>query len=130
MKFYLRENGICTSFDYGQLEISGDEQYGFRPYQLMVASIVGCSIGVYRKILDKQRVKYDDISVTADVTRNPNEANRIEKIHIHFIVKGKHVSQDKLVKNLEIARNNCSMVQSVKDSIEVDETVEYIELSM
>lgn len=51
MDFYLKENGVRTSFDYGQLNISGDEAFGFRPYQLMVASIAGCSIGVFRKIL-------------------------------------------------------------------------------
>ncbi|MFG6118854.1 OsmC family protein [Thalassobacillus sp. B23F22_16] len=130
MEFFMRENGIRTQLEYGELNISSNEEFGFRPYQLMVSSIVGCSVGVYRKILDKQRVKYEDIKVTVDVTRNPDVANRIEKVAIHYIVKGHNISRDKLQKNLEIARNNCSMVQSVKDSIDVQETVDYIELSM
>ncbi|MFD1020758.1 OsmC family protein [Thalassobacillus hwangdonensis] len=129
MDFYLKENGVRTSFEFGQLNISGDETYGFRPYQLMVSSIVGCSVGVYRKILDKQRVDYEDMKVTADVKRNPDQANRIEEIHIHYVIKGHHLNQDKLQKNLEVARNNCSMVQSVKDSIKVEETIECLELS-
>ena len=130
MEFFMRENGIRTQLEYGELNISSNEEFGFRPYQLMVSSIVGCSVGVYRKILDKQRVKYEDIKVTVDVTRNPDVAYRIEKAAIHYIVKGHNISRDKLQKNLEIARNNCSMVQSVKDSIDVQETVDYIELSM
>ncbi|MFG6117094.1 OsmC family protein [Halobacillus sp. MO56] len=130
MEFFMRENGIRTQLEYGELNISSNEDFGFRPYQLMVSSIVGCSVGVYRKILDKQRVQYEDIKVTVDVTRNPDEANRIEKVAIHYMVKGYHLNQDKLQKNLEVARNNCSMVQSVKDSIEVEESVEYLELSM
>ncbi|ASF38379.1 Uncharacterized OsmC-related protein [Halobacillus alkaliphilus] len=129
MDFYLKENGVRTSFDYGQLNISGDEAFGFRPYQLMVASIAGCSIGVFRKILDKQRIEFEDIKVTADVTRNSEMANRIEKIHLHYAVKGYRLNQDKLLKNLDISRNNCSMVQSVQNSIEVEETLECIELS-
>ncbi|KHE71585.1 OsmC family protein [Halobacillus sp. BBL2006] len=129
MDFYLKENGVRTSFEFGQLNISGDETFGFRPYQLMVASIAGCSIGVFRKILDKQRVDYEDIKVTAEVTRNPDEANRIENIHLHFVIKGYHLNQDKLLKNLDVSRNNCSMVQSVKNSIEVKETLECIELN-
>ncbi|MCA0984124.1 OsmC family protein [Halobacillus yeomjeoni] len=129
MDFYLKENGVRTRFEYGQLNISGDETNGFRPYQLMVASIAGCSIGVFRKILDKQRVNYEDIKVTAEVKRNPDEANRIENIHLHYVIKGYHLNQDKLYKNLEVSRNNCSMVQSVKDSIKVEETLECIELN-
>jgi putative redox protein len=129
MDFYLKENGVRTSFEYGQLNISGDETFGFRPYQLMVASIAGCSIGVFRKILDKQRVDYEDIKVTAEVTRNPDEANRIESIHLQFVIKGYHLNQDKLLKNLDVSRNNCSMVQSVQNSIEVKETLECIELN-
>jgi putative redox protein len=95
----------------------------------MVASIAGCSIGVFRKILDKQRVDYEDIKVTAEVTRNPDEANRIESIHLQFVIKGYHLNQDKLLKNLDVSRNNCSMVQSVQNSIEVKETLECIELN-
>jgi putative redox protein len=129
MDFYLKDNGVRTSFDYGQLNISGDETLGFRPYQLMVASIAGCSIGVFRKILDKQRVDYEDINVTAQVERNPDEANRIEKVQLHFVIKGYHLNQDKLLKNLDISRNNCSMVQSVQNSIKVEETLECIQLS-
>lgn len=129
MDFYLKDNGVRTSFEYGQLNISGDETFGFRPYQLMVASIAGCSIGVFRKILDKQRVDYEDIKITADVQRNADEANRIEKVHLHYVIKGYHLNQDKLLKNLDVSRNNCSMVQSVQNSIEVEETLECIELS-
>ncbi|MBX0359223.1 OsmC family protein [Halobacillus sp. Nhm2S1] len=129
MDFYLKENGVRTSFEYGQMNISGDETFGFRPYQLMVASIAGCSIGVFRKILDKQRTEYEDIKVTAEVERNPDEANRIEKIHLHYVIKGYHLNQDKLLKNLDISQKNCSMVQSVKNSIEVEETLECIQLS-
>lgn len=129
MDFYLKDNGVRTSFDYGQLNISGDETLGFRPYQLMVASIAGCSIGVFRKILDKQRVDYEDIKVTAEVERNLDEANRIEKVQLHYVIKGYHLNQDKLLKNLDVSRNNCSMVQSVQNSIEVEETLECIQLS-
>ncbi|UOQ92530.1 OsmC family protein [Halobacillus shinanisalinarum] len=129
MEFYIKGEGIRTSFDYGQLDISGDEEYGFRPYQLMTASIAGCSLSVYRKILDKQRINYEDIIVRTDVERKAEEANRIVKIKLHFVVKGYHLNQDKLLKNLDISSNNCSMVQSVKDSIEIEETLECIQLS-
>lgn len=129
MKFYLKENGMRTELNYGELDISGNEEDGFRPFTLMVASIVGCSSSVFRKILVKQRIQMEDLLVTADVERNPKEANRIEKISLHYTVKGHHLDPEKLYKNLAISRKNCSMIRSVEDSIQIDETIETIELS-
>ncbi|RXT15288.1 OsmC family protein [Ammoniphilus sp. CFH 90114] len=126
MEFKMKENGYIAEFEYGELHISGDDIYGFRPFQLMVSSIAVCSGGVLRKVLTKMRVPYEDIKLTAQVERNEAEANRIEKIHVHFIIKGENLNQDKIEKAIELTRKNCPMVQSVKDSIEITETYEMI----
>ncbi|WP_284141552.1 MULTISPECIES: OsmC family protein [unclassified Virgibacillus] len=129
MNYYLKENGVRIKLGYGELEISGDEDFGFRPFQLMVSSIVGCSASVFRKILEKQRTKIEDMIVSAEVERNPEEANRIERIALTFTIKGHQLDPDKLHKSLEVARKNCSMVRSVENSIQIDEKIEIIELS-
>lgn len=129
MEFYLQENGMKTNFDYGELDISGDETYGFRPFQLMVASIVGCSGSVFRKILDKQRIKIEDLTIKADVTRIEEEANRIEKITLTYTIEGHDLNVEKLNKNLELARKNCPMVRSVETSINIEEQLKVIELN-
>ncbi len=130
MEFQFKEAGVRVDLPYGILDISGDEDYGYRPYQLMVASIVGCSASVFMKILDKQQIKVEDFVIQTDVTRNPDEANRIEKIKLHYVIKGKNLSDEKLYKNLAIARKNCSMVRSVEDSIKIIESLETINLSI
>lgn len=127
MEFIMKENGFSTTFEYGELDISGNEQYGFRPYQLLVSSIAVCSGGVLRKVLEKKRITYEDIKVTADVTRNPEGAQEIQKIHLHFIIKGEILNESKIEKSLEVTRKNCSMVQSVKDSIEITESFEIVQ---
>ncbi len=129
MDFHLKEEGMRIDLGYGQLDISGDEAYGFRPFQLMVASIAGCSASVFRKILKKQRISIEDLVIKADVERNPDEADRIEQIDLHFIIKGYQLDDEKLYKNLALARKNCSMARSVEDSITINETLETIELS-
>ncbi|AUJ25426.1 MULTISPECIES: OsmC family protein [Virgibacillus] len=129
MKLHLKEHGFRTELDFGQLDISGDEEFGFRPYQLMVASIASCSGSVFRQILQKQRTDVHDMQINATVERNKDEANRIEKIALTFIIKGSHLDAEKLYKSLHVARNNCSMVRSVEDSIEIVERIEIIELS-
>lgn len=130
MEFQFKEAGVRVDLPYGVLDISGNEDYGYRPYQLMVASIAGCSASVFMKILDKQHIKIDDFIVRTEVTRNPDEANRLEKIKLHYVIKGKNLSDEKLYKNLAIARKNCSMIRSVEDSITIEESLETIQLSI
>lgn len=122
MELIMEENGFVTSVEYGELHISGESQYGFRPYQLMVASIAGCSAGVLRKVLTKMRLEFHDIKISTRVERNEEKANRIEKVHLHFVIQGASLRQDKVEKAIAVARKNCSMVQSVKDSIQVTES--------
>lgn len=129
MKFHINGEQISTDFNYGTLIISGDENHGFRPFELMVASIVGCSGSVFQKVLEKQRTRIEDLSIHAEVRRNPQEANRIEWIRLNYTVKGNHLNIDRLYKNLELSRKNCSMIQSVKECIDIEERIKIIELS-
>jgi len=129
MKFRMKEDAMTVNLTYGDLDISGDETKGFRPFQLMMASIVGCSGSVFRKILEKQRTELEDLQISSTVERNALQANRIEKITIHYIIKGYHLDPEKINRNLELSRKNCSMIQSVQDTIQIEETVELIELS-
>ncbi|GAA5417614.1 hypothetical protein Pryu01_02688 [Paraliobacillus ryukyuensis] len=130
MEFKLKEKGVRVDLPYGVLDVSGDDDFGYRPYQLMVASIAGCSASVFMKILDKQRITFEDLVLQTEVKRNPDEANRIEKIKLHYVIKGKNLSDEKLYKNLAVAHKNCSMVRSVEDSITIEESLETIQLSL
>ena len=127
MKFNVTEEKITGDLPFGEMIISGDETSGFRPFQLMVSSLAGCSSLVYKRILAKQRVEWDEMTVEADVIRSGDEVNRIEKVTLLFKVKGKDLKQEKLQKSLEIASKNCSMVQSVVPTIDVEEKVEIID---
>lgn len=126
MKFKVGEQGVSTELDFGTLTISGDETKGYRPFQLMVSSIASCSGFVFRRVLEKQRLTIDDLTIKATVKRNEQKSNRLEEIHLTFLVKGEDLEQERLERNLKISSRNCAMVQSVKDSIKVIETVEIV----
>ena len=124
MNYSMNKNGFTGHLPFGELQISSNEEYGFRPYQLLVSSLAVCSGGVMRKVLDKMRMPAEDIKVEVqEIVRNEEEADRVEKVHLHFIVTG-DISAEKMPRILELTRKNCSMVQSVKDSIEITETFE------
>lgn len=120
----MNEHGFESNFEFGELKISGQSEYGYRPFQLMISSIAGCSGGVLRNILKKMRLPYEDITIEAEVTRNEEIANRIEKIHLIYTIKAEDISQKKAEKAIELTRKNCAMLQSVAGSIQVTEELQ------
>ena len=125
MKFKMTQNGFDTETPFGKLTISGNEAYGFRPYQLLVSSLAVCSGGVMRNILDKMRMPADNITIEVkEVSRNAEIANRVEKVHLHFVIEGQDIDASKMDRVFELTSKNCSMAQSVIDSIELVETYE------
>ncbi|MGG1631867.1 OsmC family protein [Rossellomorea sp. NRS-1567] len=127
MEFNMQEGGFYTDLGFGKLEVSGNEEYGFRPFQLLVSSVAVCSGGVLRKVLEKMRIEFDDIHIKADITRNEAEANRVEAISLHFTIRGTDIDKNKIEKAMKLTRKNCSMVQSVQDSIKIEETFELVQ---
>ncbi|WP_449354283.1 OsmC family protein [Virgibacillus natechei] len=124
MEYTMTENGFQSEFEYGTLDISSQDEFGFRPYALLVSSIAVCSGGVLRKVLGKMRMDFEDIKIKADVKRNPDVANRVEEIKLHFSIYGNDIQEKKVEKALELTRKNCAMVQSVQDSIKIEESYE------
>jgi putative redox protein len=128
MEFKMKPDvGFYTEVGFGRLDVAGDEQYGFRPYQLLVSSVAVCSGGVLRKVLEKMRMDIKDIHIQADAERVEEEANRVSKITVHFRIAGNNLDEKKIEKAMVLTRKNCSMVQSVAGSIEVEETFEIVQ---
>lgn len=123
-EFNMKEHGFSMKSEFGELAISTDSEYGFRPFELMLASIVGCSSAALRVVLTKMRMDFKNIKVLTEIERNQTQANRIEKIHLHFVIQGGKLSEEKIERAISIARKNCAMIQSVQDSILVTETFE------
>ncbi|WP_440896358.1 OsmC family protein [Amphibacillus sp. Q70] len=123
LQYHMKDHGFQVNAEYGELQVSGQGEYGYRPYELMVTAIVGCSSLTFKKILEKMRIIFTDIHVTADIERNSDIANRIEKIHLTFIVSSTNATEKELEKVLKLANKNCSMIQSVKNSITMTESI-------
>lgn len=105
---------------------SGNPGYGLRPFQLLALSIAGCSGGVLRKIMEKMRLKFDNIEIEVDVTRSDEQVKTVEGIHLMFNIYGNELTEETVSKALDIAIKNCAMAQSVKGAIEVEKTFKLI----
>jgi len=126
MKFVVGEERIEAELSHGDLTVSGDDEKGFRPYQLLVASVASCSGSVFKRVLEKKRIEFDNITIEASVKRDEKKANRIEEIQLTFKVTGEALNLEQLEKSLVVSSKNCAMVRSVENSINIQEIVEIV----
>ena len=101
-------------------EAIGGEGAGFRPMQLLLASVAGCASMDFVPILKKQRQEVRDVSVrvrgdrTAGATPAP-----FTTIHIEWTVSGA-VDREKAERAAELAVTKyCSVAESLAPSIPI-----------
>ncbi|EEL52135.1 OsmC [Bacillus cereus Rock3-44] len=102
------------------------KENGYSPLQLLISSIAGCSAIVFRTILEKKRITYDAFTIEAEIGRSEALSKPVESVHLHYKIKAQNITEGQLDKALQLAVKNCTIVQSVKDSIKITETVELI----
>ncbi|MFA8439912.1 OsmC family protein [Pueribacillus sp. YX66] len=127
MKFIIHDDTCLLQTEYGELPISSNETNGFRPYQLMIASVVGCSTNLFKNILAKMRLDIHDMNISVHIERDQANANRIASIHLHFVLKSNDLPKEKVEKALAVARKNCGMIRTIENSVHVKETFEITE---
>ncbi|MER3127041.1 OsmC family protein [Bacillus pumilus] len=101
-----------------QLSISGKEETGYRPYQLFTSAIAGCFGEMLIHVCQKKRISYEGLTIIPETTRG-GTVNKITRIHLHIVFGHISTSDEQINKVLTLALKHCSMVQSVKGSIEV-----------
>ncbi len=120
LMFSMYENGFKTESQFAELSISPNESLGFRPYFLLVSSIVGCGATGFRRGLIERGVEFSDIKISANVTRNPDMANRVENIEMEFtIVGGNDAQRSEVQDGLSEMFEKSAMINSVRECIDI-----------
>lgn len=127
MDFQVKEQQIVGKLDYGSISISADSNIGFKPSELLVSSLVGCSGGVLRTILEKKRVSYQSITIDANVTRKEvNKISIIEKIDLTYSIFGRDLDEKSIKDSVKLVSKNCPINLSIKDCIKISESYRLI----
>jgi len=113
--------------EYGKLQIAAIPELGYTAHQLLVASTAACGGIVFGMIAKKMRLNVTDVRIRADALRNPEEANRVEEIALHYVVTGHDLRPGAVAQAIELAHKNCPVAQSIEGAIKVAETYEVIE---
>ncbi|MCR8980796.1 OsmC family protein [Brevibacillus laterosporus] len=123
MQFTQINQTLQTSLPFENLTISSDRQSGFKPIDLLVSAIAGCSQIVFTRILEKQRISYDSLTLQIDAVQSEDAPNPLTKVSLVYNIAGSDLVQEKLEKALRLIPSNCTIIQSLNPNIEVVEQV-------
>ncbi len=126
MEFTYYNDKLIGQLEYGFLPISPNTEMGYRPMELFVSSLTGCSTAVLANILTKKRIDYKRIDVQVSAVRNPEQANRIEQLTFNVMVQTDTVDKaNQAEKVAGLVLKNCGMIQSVIGSIDIRYQIEF-----
>lgn len=110
--------GLTAEID-GSPEIGGGNK-AFRPMQLLLASVGGCSSIDVIHLLRKQRQNVKDIKITVEGTRVENQIPAVfEKIHLHYKLVG-DLDDNKVERACRLSMEKlCSVSMMLKGSVEI-----------
>ena len=110
-----------TLFTDGTAKIGASEQ-GWRPMELLLVSLAGCSAIDVISVLKKQRQIIESFGIEVSGIRKDGVPAPYESIDICFIASGK-IKEEKMAKALELTKGKyCSVYFSLHPDIDVKYT--------
>lgn len=120
------EDGISLYMD-GTDEIGGINA-GFRPMQMLLAAAGGCSAIDVIGILKKQRQNPDELQIEVTGERvDVDTYSEFKSIHIHFILKGSHLDENKVARAIDLSLNKyCSVSKTLEKTSKISSSYKII----
>lgn len=120
------ETGHTVIMD-GAKEFGGQNQ-GARPMELLLLGMGGCSAFDVVLILKKARQEITDCVVQLEAERADTEPKVFTKIHAHFVVTGKGLSEKRVARAVELsAEKYCSASIMLGKTAEITHDFEIVE---
>jgi putative redox protein len=128
-RFEARSPDNGYTFSIGASKGIGGDESGFRPMQVMLASLGGCSGIDVINILKKQRVDFDAVDVEVEGDRAQGvEPSPFTRVRLTFKVTGRTVDRAKAEKAVKLSvEKYCSAIASLNPGIVVETATEIVE---
>lgn len=105
-------------------EGSGGEDAGFRPMQLLLAAVAGCSSVDVVSILEKQKQRLQDIRISVSGDRRDSTPAPFEAIHLHYELVGE-LDEQKASRAVDLAVDKyCSVAATFGDNVKISHSFE------
>ena len=108
---------------------AGGRNLGVRPMEMLLLGLGGCTAFDVVSILQKSRQKIVDCEVEIEAERTEEIPRIFTSIHIHFIVSGKDLDENKVAKAVELSADKyCSASRMLEKVAEITHDFEVINL--
>lgn len=129
MKYIINKDHIKGTLGFAEIAVSPIEANGYRPFELFVTSLAGCSGTLLETILTKSRHSFQKLEMEVHSVRNPNHANRIEQLSfIVYVFSQDPLKSEQADKIAQLVIKNCGMIQSVIQSIDISFSIRCLPL--
>lgn len=124
--FEAKSPGNGYTFSIGASQSIGGDESGFRPMQVLLASLGGCSGIDVVNILKKSRVEFDSIDIEVEGEREKDAVPApFKQVHLLFRVHGKNIDKAKVDKAVSLSvEKYCSALASLDPNIQIKTTTE------
>lgn len=113
------EDGVELHMD-GSPSIGG-QNLGFRPMQMLLASLGGCSSMDVLSILKKMQQDVQSYDVVIDGSREENvEPSLFKTIHVTFLLKGNNLDDGRVQRAVELSMTKyCSVAKTLEPTCQI-----------
>jgi putative redox protein len=107
--------------------VGGDDD-GFRPMELILTGLIGCTAMDVISILMKKRQDVTNFRVTAEAQQADGHPRVFTNIHIHYMVEGRNVDPAAVERAVELSETRyCPAQAMLSETVAMQLTYEIIE---
>ncbi|MBP7999260.1 MAG: OsmC family protein [Chloroflexi bacterium] len=109
----------------------GSDDDGFRPMELLLVSLAGCTGMDVISILQKKRQDVTDFQVQIDSDRATDHPKVFTHIRVHYVVRGRNIDPKAVERAVELSKDKyCSVSAMLSQAAQVNHTFEVVEEAM
>jgi putative redox protein len=117
---FVGESGSGHSIVMDGAPESGGRDLGVRPMEMLLLGLGGCASFDVVMILQKARQEITNCEVEISAERADSEPKVFTKIHLHFVVEGKNISEAKVARAVSLsAEKYCSASKMLEKTAEI-----------
>ena len=107
---------------------TADEGIGIKPSDLLPIAVSSCSAVDVVDILAKKRIVLTTLEVSASSEQDPNPPWTFRKIHIHYRIGGKNLTEKAVAQAIELSITKyCSVAATIQATAEIITDFEIID---
>lgn len=108
-----------------------DEGIGVKPSDLLLIAVAACCAVDVVEILVKKRMPLTHMEISTSGEQDPNPPWTFRKIHMHFQVAGKNLTEKAVAQAIELSEEKyCSVAATVRATAQVTTDFEILEKAM